>query len=218
MTNLGNQLIDLKAIYKSRFESALVPVSTRLEKFLSVLLSDQPRIDRISARPKSVERFLAKAKKRENETLKYDDPLNQIQDQIGARIITFYLQDVETISNTLSQYFRAVENRRIVPDREAEFGYFGRHFIFFLTNDVLDEDNTEAPIFFELQVKTLFQHAWAEANHDVGYKELEGENTETERRLMAYASAQAWGADRVFDELFTGKTGAQVTAPHNKTV
>ena len=62
------------------------------------------------------------------------------------------------------------------------------------------------PEFFELQVKTLFQHAWAEANHDLGYKPEGKELDQESKRLLAYASAQAWGADRVFDELFQEST------------
>ncbi|WP_244619298.1 hypothetical protein [Rhizobium sp. 18055] len=58
------------------------------------------------------------------------------------------------------------------------------------------------PNFFEIQVKTLFQHAWSEANHDLGYKPESDRLTSDQNRLLAFASAQAWGADRAFDELF----------------
>ena len=58
----------------------------------------------------------------------------------------------------------------------------------------------DAPGFFELQIKTLFQHAWSEANHDLGYKPETPFDT-NQKRLMAYTSAQAWGADREFDRL-----------------
>jgi GTP pyrophosphokinase len=54
-----------------------------------------------------------------------------------------------------------------------------------------------------LQIKTLFQHAWSEANHDLGYKPaLAPVGVEDERRL-AFTSAQAWGADHIFDELYS---------------
>jgi ppGpp synthetase/RelA/SpoT-type nucleotidyltranferase len=58
------------------------------------------------------------------------------------------------------------------------------------------------PQFFELQVKTLFQHAWSEANHDLGYKPGATPLSSSEKRQLAFTSAQAWGADHIFDELF----------------
>ena len=58
------------------------------------------------------------------------------------------------------------------------------------------------PKFFELQIRTLFQHAWAEAEHDVGYKPTQPLKLE-ERRKIAFTAAQAWGADTIFQELFS---------------
>ena len=73
-----------------------------------------------------------------------------------------------------------------------------------IPSDVLDDsvDRSEAPDFFELQVKTLFQHAWSEANHDLGYKPGSVPLDADAKRRLAFTSAQAWGADRIFDELF----------------
>ena len=65
-----------------------------------------------------------------------------------------------------------------------------------------DWDKALVPKFFELQIKTLFQHAWSEAEHDIGYKEGQKPLDLDQKRRLAFTSAQAWGADRVFDELF----------------
>jgi putative GTP pyrophosphokinase len=135
---------------------------------------------------------------------KYSEPLHQIQDQVGARIVTFYRSDVDLLDKIVSRYFRAIESKDHVPDSEWEFGYFGRHHVLVIPSDVIDDhwDKAMVPKFFELQIKTLFQHAWSEAEHDVGYKEGEKPLSLDQKRRLAFTSAQAWGADRIFDELF----------------
>ena len=190
--------------YTRRFESVLRPLADRLERHLKGCLNACVRIDAVRARAKAVDRFLNKAAKRDSGgTLKYRDPINEIQNQIGARIVVFYLDDVERIrESVVHKYFRAIEDRAVVPDSPTEFGYEGRHFILFVPNDVVDEksEKGDRPRFFELQVKTLFQHAWAEANHDLGYK-AKNDLSQNQRRNMAFSAAQAWGADYMFQNL-----------------
>jgi putative GTP pyrophosphokinase len=135
-------------------------------------LRGQPIIDRIAARPKDIDRFVAKATKLEDRKPKYGEPLEQIQDQIGARIITFYQADVTRLDPIVKRWFNPIEFRDHVPESEWEFGYFGRHYVLAIPSDVIDDnwDKDLIPRFFELQVKTLFEHAWSEAEHDLGYK------------------------------------------------
>ena len=191
---------DIGAIYRERFCDALEPIALRLQEFIRDCLSDVPRIDRITARAKSIDRFLSKAEKHQEGQKKYSDPLNQIQDQVGARIVTFYPDDVPIIAARVEQYFRPIENRTVVPDSDSEFGYFGKHYILLLPRDVIVATEPAVPPFFELQIKTLFQHAWSEANHDLGYKPESTLSSEFRRRI-AFTSAQAWGADQMFNEL-----------------
>jgi len=188
------------AAYTERL-GTLELVAGRLQEHIASCLKHCRRIDRITARAKSKVRFLAKAAKIEQGVVKYSDPISQIQDQIGARVVTFYLSDVTAIATEVERYFRAIESRIIVPDSDSEFGYFGKHYIFFLPEDVLDDETrSRCPKFFELQIKTLFQHAWSEANHDLGYKPF-ADLTSSQRRRIAFTAAQAWGADHIFGEL-----------------
>ncbi len=91
----------------------------------------------------------------------------------------------------------------IVPDSIKEFGYEGQHYIFFLPEAIIPNSDFKdnLPPFFELQIKTLFQHAWSEAEHDIGYKPTV-KMTSDDKRKIAFTAAQAWGADRIFNELF----------------
>ncbi|NVO07341.1 MAG: RelA/SpoT domain-containing protein [Rhodoferax sp.] len=192
----------LEAEYAWRHNNVLLPVAGSLHGLLNQYLSGQPRVDRISVRAKSIPRFLAKASKQEDGEQKYSAPLEQIQDQIGARIITFYITDLDLISAVILKYFRPIEIKAIVPDSEKEFGYVGKHFILVLPEDVFPDgiDKRQVPLFFELQVKTLFQHAWSEAEHDLNYKAAVP-LTLDQKRSIAFTAAQAWGADKIFGEL-----------------
>lgn len=194
----------LELEYRSRFSTVLQPASMRLEIQLKDLLKDVPRIDRVIARPKGIDSFLNKAAIAIDGRLKYEFPLSEIQDQIGARIITFFLSDVPKIDDLVLRYYEPIEIKSHVPENEWEFGYFGRHFVLPLPTDCLPEgvDRNLVPAFFELQIKTLFQHAWSEADHDLGYKAGANSLTADQRRRLAFTSAQAWGADQIFDELF----------------
>lgn len=198
---------ELEIQYRLRHEAVLLPIAPRLEEYILNLVDGLPRIDRVQARPKSPSRFMTKDIKEENGVRRYIDPINEIQDQVGARIVTFYSDDVESICHRIEKYFRHIEKRKVVPDSVTEFGYFGFHYIVGIPSDVLDSGwNPQfLPSHFELQIKTLFQHAWSEANHDIGYKEMSGGLTPDEKRKMAWASAQAWGADQIFNELFRAK-------------
>lgn len=191
----------LEESYRARYTNFLKPLENDLEEYIKKRVA-HPRIDRVSVRAKSVSRFLKKAKTEENGQPKYSDPLNQIFDQLGARIVTHYLSDVKEISNSIKDYFRLIEEKQIVPDSPDEFGYEGRHFIPFIPDDLLDAESTPALSFpfFELQIKTLFQYSWGEAAHDLAYKPPTELST-LQRRKVAFTGAQAWGADLIFNEL-----------------
>lgn len=193
-----------KSAYEKRYRDVLVPVAKHLQVLLESHFKGIPRIDRISVRAKSPVRFLEKAKKKEDDgSPSYKDPLGEIQDQIGGRIIVFYTRDIKPVCRRVRRYFRHIEQTRIEPESEAEFGYVGDHFILSLPEDAIPKGIAvdDAPRVFELQVKTLFQHAWSEAEHDIGYKSPSDLTTDQNRRF-AFTAAQAWGADLIFDALY----------------
>lgn len=189
-------------IYRSRFDS-YAEVAERLRHLVEGHLAGAPNVDRVTARPKDPDRFAEKVGRRgEDGELKYRWPLTEIQDQLGVRVIVFYQESVDAVGTALLRYLQEIEQTQLVPESHWEFGYFGRHYVMALPGDVVPNgiEVADVPRFFELQIKTLFQHAWSEANHDLGYKQAEP-LTGDQERLLAFAAAQAWGADRAFQEL-----------------
>ena len=193
MTNLADS-------YGARL-TLLEVVAERLEANVAALLSGNQRVEYVRGRAKSVDRFLAKANKMVDGHPKYAEPLVQIQDQVGVRIVTYFLSDVTEIAQTIRRYFHGIEDLLRVPDDENEFGYIGHHLILVVPSDICaDLDKASLPDFFELQIQTLFQHAWAEAEHDLGYKPS-ATLTSHQKRQLAFTAAQAWGADQIYEEL-----------------
>ncbi|GAB5407315.1 MAG: hypothetical protein Aurels2KO_55460 [Aureliella sp.] len=190
-------MTDLTAAYTEKFNVILQPAAEKLCEFLEPMFYEHPGVCRVSTRPKKIKSFLDKAAIEEDGKPKYGDPLNEIQDQLGALVVTRFLADIQPVADIVENTFRRIERQYIEPESENEFGYVGQHYILFLPGDVGADSSID---FFELQVKTLFQYAWSETNHAIGYKG-KAKLTPEQRRLSAYLAAQAWGADVAVDDL-----------------
>ena len=90
--------------------------------------------------------------------------LQDITDIIGLRVITFYIDDVDKVASAVERLFKVdwdnTVDKRKVHEIDS-FGYLSLHYICYLDG---------APYRFEIQLRTVLQHAWANMNHDTGYK------------------------------------------------
>jgi len=124
--------------YRKRYDAYLQRIASMLEAYLYEELDDIPHIDRINARAKDPKRFSKKASRSDARgKLRYTSPLTEIQDQIGARVIVFYRDDVVVVKERIERFLQPIEKQDIVPDSYWEFGYFGQHLILALPGDVV---------------------------------------------------------------------------------
>lgn len=126
----------------------------------------------VSGRTKTVESFAGKAARRlPGGRLAHPKPLTDITDQVGVRVVTYVLADVDAVAQLLSSQLAVLEDRDMGQETAAagRFGYSSRHLLV-----GLGEDREEPGIPRErpasVQIRTVLQHAWAEFEHDVRYK------------------------------------------------
>jgi ppGpp synthetase/RelA/SpoT-type nucleotidyltranferase len=163
----------------------------------------------IEARAKEVDSFGEKAITPSDDDPakpKYPDPLLEITDLAGARVITYLLADVERVNTLVEREFEIVEKstKSGLFGEGQKLGYQSVHFLVrFLPNRyALPEYERFKGRITEIQVRTVLQHGWAEIEHDIQYKALSTIPDSIRRRFMSLAGLLEI-ADREFQAIST---------------
>lgn len=114
---------------------------------------------------------------------------DELTDILGARVICYFNDDVDKIGEAVEKNF--VIDRENSSDKRAliktdTFGYLSLHFICSLPRGAGYPDNICGKK-FEIQIRTILQHAWAAINHDLGYKSEFGVPREYAREFSRLA-------------------------------
>ena len=147
------------------------------------------------ARTKSVASFAAKADRSIDGLRLYTDPLAEITDQVGLRVITFLRDDVTTVANLLGEEMQLLDDRDMGQEtaREGRWGYASRHLL-------VAVEGEQQPA--SIQVRTVLQHAWAEFEHDIRYKgSIPEEDAPDLDRRFTLAAGLLELADREFSAI-----------------
>lgn len=191
------QYVEVRDTYASFAEA--------IKGILDAALADNP-IHAIQARAKDFDSFSEKASKRDATTneLKYLDPLNEITDLAGVRVITYVPKTVEDVEKVIRREFDVQE--RLDKDAallgSGQIGYKSIHFLVQLKNDRshATEYSRFDSLIAEIQIRTILQHAWAEMEHDIQYKSDQQIPNELKRRFVALAGLLEI-ADREFESI-----------------
>ena len=169
MNQSHKKIVDGYSVSRGSYEDCLNYVENTVK---NIIKSQSINVHEIIGRVKTVESLEGKVKRKNYSNLA------EITDLCGIRIITYFSDDVDKIAELISQEFE-VDVENTIDKRKSEdptkFGYVSLHYVVGLR-----EENTSPTLYgrfknikLEIQIRTVMQHAWAEIEHDLGYKSKE---------------------------------------------
>lgn len=215
MTNL-QQLHQRYQEFCTRYPNAAADFLGAIEDVLS---DAGLTYDHVTARVKEWRSLRSKSRKRRLDgTLMYPHPWQDIHDLIGVRVTTYHSTEIPRIIEALTEVF---EVRRSV-DKTAQtrvsgsFGYGSHHLILRVPPArVAPVLQAYAGREFEVQIRTVLQHAWAEFEHDIRYKRRgnTGKLAPEVDRAFTLAAGLIELADQQFDLIAAQQSATDTTAP-----
>jgi|SRR5439155_26823982 len=158
------------------------------EELLREIVAEAPiLIHVIGSRCKRLDSLRLKLRKK-----RYRQPGRQLTDKVGVRIITYFENDIPPVVALMERELE-IDQRKSEDKRTKlnlrEFGYLSVHLIA-RTKGRWSKLPKFAPIrrmWFEIQVRSILEHAWAEIEHEVIYKSGIAFPDETKRRFARLA-------------------------------
>ncbi|SCC71813.1 GTP pyrophosphokinase [Acinetobacter albensis] len=174
-------------------------LGSNVQQSLEIFLNEQdiPYLS-IKNRVKELQSYLEKIERKG-----YEKPINEIEDICGIRIICYFQNDIEKIKDIILKEFDVTENQSKQELLNAtEFGYRSTHFIATIKDSWTSTPNYRGlnDLKFEIQVRTILMHSWAEIEHKLAYKS-EVDIPKELRRKFSFISAVLEDADIKFEEI-----------------
>lgn len=121
----------------------------------------------VGSRAKTLNSFIEKLKRKS-----YLDPLTQLTDFAGARVVCLYNNDIPKVAEIIRKEFKVIEEiDKLDALDDNKFGYIGRHFIVQLgRNSSGARYDDLKTLSCEIQVRTVVQDAWSIIQHHMAYK------------------------------------------------
>jgi putative GTP pyrophosphokinase len=124
-------------------------------------------IHSLTSRVKGADSFVEKAQK-----LSFKDPLREMQDIVGLRVVCLFLSDLARVTKAIRDSFDVVrEDDKIEGTEVTSFGYMSVHFIVRMKGSYAGPryDQIKTSL-LEIQVRTILMDAWASVSRHLSYK------------------------------------------------
>jgi ppGpp synthetase/RelA/SpoT-type nucleotidyltranferase len=115
----------------------------------------------VEARAKDLTSFLKKCVRKN-----YSDPMSQMPDKAGVRLIVVFRDYVEPIKAIVQSKFNVIKCDPQGDDTDNLFGYSAVHF----DAEIKSGDTEFAGLRFEVQLHVAGQSLWAQVSHKLAYK------------------------------------------------
>lgn len=182
--------------------SSLDGLGTAVCNMVDVLLKhDGLAVHSVSHRVKTRESADGKLARKTDRYQDYGDLL----DLLGVRIITYFPEEVDRVCEIIEEAFDIDRENSVDKRKTLEpnvFGYMSAHYVAQLSGPrvALAEYANWRGVKFEVQIRTVLQHAWAEIEHDLGYK-TEGALPQSFRRRFSRLAGLLEIADGEFSSI-----------------
>ena len=165
--NKLDEAVDWYRINRPIYESLALSVQFIVQE---VLEQKKVNYHSVTHRAKEIEKFREKGIKGH-----YANPQEEIMDMAGVRVITYLDSDAVKASEIIKQLFDIIPGHSIDKAQELgtdRVGYRSIHMVGYLRKAriALAENKKFENLCFEIQIRTILQHAWAEFEHDRNYK------------------------------------------------
>ncbi len=163
---------DATTIYAADFPAVAIAATNATDIVVGILDDAGLNYLSVTGRAKSVASFAEKAGRTADGLPLFTDPLAQIGDVVGLRVITYVHSDVASVAELLATEAVVIEDRDMgeAVAREGGFGYASRHLQIRLTAAEQKLHPAIGGRQIQVQIRTVLQHAWAEFEHDIRYK------------------------------------------------
>lgn len=157
--------------YKSNLETFDIIKRVVLDQLNSYVKDFGSIVNSVEARIKTEKSLKGKLELKGD---KYQS-LEDITDIVGARVVTFYNDEVDKFAAQIERSFdvdwdNSIDKRKMY--NVDQFGYMSLHYICRIPESMFkDEAHPNVNRYrFEIQLRSILQHTWATIYHDTGYK------------------------------------------------